>query len=410
MDSITQIDVSNDIALLAENNGLNHESVRLCNETAYTLQWPDNKNEYWKYTKLNAIKKLNLVKASTSVKPNKTDAFEYSNGQLVGTQNSDSVDFYYASGLEKLPSFKNNFGRLSPWKNDVFAASNLLNSKNTLGLVVQKNKQEKNLLINIESSENNLAESPRLFIVCETSSELQMQINLSGIGKDSLRNLAIEAFVADNAKLEINIVQEENTEAYTIVQSDFEIKSNAQAKINHFNIDTHWTRANTNLYIDGQNADAQVNGIYLPNNNQFIDHHTLIHHALPHCTSHELFKGIIANNSKAVFNGKVLVSKDAQKTDAFQKNNNVIIDESSGINAKPELEIYADDVKCSHGCTIGQLDEEAVYYLRARGISKNKARAMVLNAFCEEALILISNETLRESVSNKVHTRLSQMH
>lgn len=409
MDNSTQTAVLDSVQLLPGVNALQHANVDLCQATISNLSWPDNKSEYWKYTKLNAIKKLAFHAPNTS-SPNTASEIAFKNGVLHSVSQPENIRLLFGSELEQSPEFRNNFGRLSPWKTDVFAANNLLQSANSLAIICPKGKKADALKIEISSDAIELFENPRLLIITEECSELKIELHLKGIGANTLRNLALEAYVDNNSSLEMNILQEEGEKAFTVIQSDVELKNDALAKINYFNINTHWTRANSNFYIDGKNSDAQVNGIYLPKGEQFIDHHTLVHHALPHCTSHELYRGIIAGNSKAVFNGKVLVSKDAQKTDAFQQNNNVILDEDSSINAKPELEIYADDVKCSHGCTIGQLDDEAVYYLRARGIGLAKARAMVLNAFCEDVLDLISNEELKDSISQKVADRLAEMH
>ncbi len=409
MDISTNTAVLESVQLVQGLNALQHANVDLCQATIDGISWPDNQSEYWKYTKLNAIKKLALKLPENST-PIKGSVIAFENGALKSVSDTNDVRILFGSDLEQSPEFKHNFGRLSPWKTDVFAANNLLQSVNTLAIICPKGKKVDALKIEISSDAIELFENPRLLIITEESSELKIELSLKGIGANALRNLALEAYVNNNSSLEINVLQEEGEKAFTVIQSDVEMKNDAFAKINYFNINTHWTRANSNFYIDGKNSDAQVNGIYLPKGGQFIDHHTLVHHALPHCTSHELYRGIIADNSKAVFNGKVLVSKDAQKTDAFQQNNNVILDENSSINAKPELEIYADDVKCSHGCTIGQLDDEAVYYLRARGIGLAKARAMVLNAFCEDVLDLISNEELKTNISQKVADRLAEMH
>lgn len=409
MDSSTNTAVLDSVHLAEGVNALQHTNVDLCQATIDGISWPDNKSEYWKYTKLNAIKKLAL-KLPENTTPTEGSVIAFENGVLSTVSTSNDVRILFGSELEQSPEFKNNFGRLSPWKTDVFAANSMLQSANTLAIICPKGKKVDALKIEISSDAIELFENPRLLIITEESSELKIELTLKGIGANTLRNLALEAYVNNNSSLEINILQQEGEKSFTVIQSDVEMKNDAFAKINYFNIDTYWTRANSNFFVDGKNSDAQVNGVYLPKGEQFIDHHTLVHHAQPHCTSHELYRGIIADNSKAVFNGKVLVSKDAQKTDAFQQNNNVILDENSSINAKPELEIYADDVKCSHGCTIGQLDDEAVYYLRARGIGLSKARAMVLNAFCEDVLDLISNEELKDTISLKVADRLAEMH
>ena len=136
-----------------------------------------------------------------------------------------------------------------------------------------------------------------------------------------------------------------------------------------------------------------MNGISILDNSQFADNHTFVDHKQPHCRSNELYKGIYLGDSKGVFNGKIMVRPDAQKIDAFQSNNNLLLSENATIDSKPQLEIYADDVKCSHGCTIGQLDDDALFYMRSRGIREKEAKAVLTYAFASEA---VNNFTISE--------------
>jgi Fe-S cluster assembly protein SufD len=164
-------------------------------------------------------------------------------------------------------------------------------------------------------------------------------------------------------------------------------------------------RNNLNIDVNGQNCETHLNGAYLLKNKQHVDNHSIVDHKVPNCESHELYKGVIDDNSTAVFNGKVFVRPDAQKINAFQSNGNVLLSDSASINSKPELEIYADDVKCSHGSTTGQLDEEAVFYLRARGLSEKSARHLMVAAFIGDVLDKITNENVKTFTHNILKER-----
>ena len=154
-----------------------------------------------------------------------------------------------------------------------------------------------------------------------------------------------------------------------------------------------FTRNILNFEQNGSNCNSNMNGISILDNNQFSDNHTFVDHKQPHCISNEMYKGIYLGNAKGVFNGKIMVRPDAQKIDAFQTNNNLLLSEKATIDSKPQLEIYADDVKCSHGCTIGQLDDDALFYMRSRGIREKEAKAVLTYAFASEA---VNNFTISE--------------
>ena len=171
-----------------------------------------------------------------------------------------------------------------------------------------------------------------------------------------------------------------------------------------------FTRNNLNFEQNGSNCDSNMNGISILDNNQFADNHTFMDHKQPHCRSNEMYKGIYLGDSKGVFNGKIMVRPDAQKIDAFQSNNNLLLSENATIDSKPQLEIYADDVKCSHGCTIGQLDDDALFYMRSRGIREKEAKAVLTYAFASEA---VNNFTIAEvkklaqkRIAEKLHVDL----
>jgi Fe-S cluster assembly protein SufD len=181
-------------------------------------------------------------------------------------------------------------------------------------------------------------------------------------------------------------------------------EKNSTFSINTITLNGSFLRNNLNIEVNGTNCSTHLNGAYLLNGNQHVDNHTIVDHKMPNCESNELYKGVIDGNSTAVFNGKVFVRKDAQKINAFQSNGNVLLSDNATIDSKPELEIYADDVKCSHGSTTGQLDETAIFYLRARGISEKSARNLLVSAFIEDVLSKIKSEEML----SKVHEILKQ--
>ncbi|MFZ9982600.1 MAG: Fe-S cluster assembly protein SufD [Cyclobacteriaceae bacterium] len=168
-------------------------------------------------------------------------------------------------------------------------------------------------------------------------------------------------------------------------------------------------RNNFNLEIDGAGAEGNLMGLYLLNGKTVVDNHTTVDHRVANANSNELFKGVMHGSSKGVFNGKIFVRQDAQKTNAFQSNRNIILSDSASVNTKPQLEIWADDVKCSHGCTTGQLDEEALFYLQSRGIDKTEAQAMLLDAFAGEVTDKITSGTIRNIVSEIVRQKIASL-
>ena len=165
-------------------------------------------------------------------------------------------------------------------------------------------------------------------------------------------------------------------------------------------------RNNLNFYQYGEHCNSILKGVTILEEKQHVDHNTLVHHIAPNCESHQDYKGIFDDNSTGVFNGKILVEKDAQKLDAFQQNNNILISDKATINSKPQLEIFADDVRCSHGCTIGQLDDEAMFYLRSRGIGEKEARALLMYAFANNVLESVKIPELKKRINKLIANKI----
>jgi Fe-S cluster assembly protein SufD len=168
------------------------------------------------------------------------------------------------------------------------------------------------------------------------------------------------------------------------------------------------SRYNINTTLDGEGVECVLNGLYLANAEQLVDHHMVVDHARPHCASHEYYNGILAGRARGVFHGRILVRKHAQKTDAKQTNKNLLLSDEATVDTKPQLEIYADDVKCTHGATVGQLNQESIFYLRSRGIGLETARRMLIHAFAGEIIDRIRHAPLREELDRLVWNRLEQ--
>src|SRR6185436_2325589 len=166
------------------------------------------------------------------------------------------------------------------------------------------------------------------------------------------------------------------------------------------------TRNNVIPVLDAEGCECVMNGLYLGRDTQLVDHHTAIHHAKPHCNSHEFYHGILDGQSQGVFNGKIFVRPDAQKTDAKQTNRNLLLSDTARVHTKPQLEIFADDVKCTHGATVGRLDEIAFFYMQSRGIPRAEAQQLLIYAFAAEVVNEVASAPVREALDRLVHERL----
>ena len=212
--------------------------------------------------------------------------------------------------------------------------------------------------------------------------------------------------IGENANIEYNKIQNNSNNSILIDNMNIYQLQNANTIVNTLIFGGAFTRNTLNFEQNGSNCDSNMNGISILDNNQFADNHTFVDHKQPHCRSNEMYKGIYLDDSKGVFNGKIMVRPDAQKIDAFQSNNNLLLSESATIDSKPQLEIYADDVKCSHGCTIGQLDDNALFYMRSRGIGEKEAKAVLTYAFASEVVNNISIPEVKKMAQKLIAKKL----
>ena len=208
-----------------------------------------------------------------------------------------------------------------------------------------------------------------------------------------------EKFISKNAKLNSTLFQNEGHLGYSVNTNQIKQEQDSQYHNHTITLSGQLVRNNHNVLLAGQNSEANLNGLFYSKENQIIDNHTLMDHQAPHCESNELYKGIIKDKSTGVFNGKIFVRKDAQKTNAYQSSKNILLSDDASIYAKPQLEIYANDVKCSHGTSTGKIDEKALFYLNTRGIGKESAKKLLLRSFAQEIINKIEPESLKEKIT-----------
>ncbi len=248
---------------------------------------------------------------------------------------------------------------------------------------------------------------PRNLIIAEENTKANIVSEFVGNdGSEYFTNVITDISVSENSNISFIKLQNESNLAYHIDKTD--IHQSGSSVFNHFSLSfgSKIVRNDINTKLDGENIECHLYGLYLGNKDQHIDHHTFINHAKPNCMSNELYKGILDDKAKGVFSGKILVDQIAQKTNAFQSNKSVLLSNDASIDAKPQLEIYADDVKCSHGATVGKLDEQAYFYIRSRGVSAEAARSMLIRAFINDVVSEIKIEQLQEKVNHTIFEHL----
>jgi Fe-S cluster assembly protein SufD len=248
---------------------------------------------------------------------------------------------------------------------------------------------------------------PRNLIVAEENSEVQIiERHQSLSDKNVFTNSVTEIYAGKHANVDYYKIQNDRLEASIVDSTEIEQHDNSIVSVHTFSFGGNITRNNLNFYQKGQYIDSILKGVTIIEGKQHVDHNTLVHHITPNCESHQDYKGIFAEKSTGVFNGKVVVEKEAQKTNAYQSNNNILMDNQATINSKPQLEIFADDVRCSHGCTIGQLDESALFYLQSRGIAKKEARALLMYAFANTVLTSVRLPQLKQRITKQIAQKI----
>jgi Fe-S cluster assembly protein SufD len=258
-----------------------------------------------------------------------------------------------------------------------------------------------------DANEHALFQQPRNLIIIEKNASASIIENYMAVGAfTSFTNVVNEIFVGENASLEHYKVQRAAGNTYHTNYTQLHQLANTNINQVTLTLDGQWVRNNLHFFMNGENCNSLLYGLYIPDGKQFVDNHSRVDHAKPNCFSDEKYKGILKDEATAVFNGKIVVHEDAQKTNAYQRNQNILLSNTATINTKPQLEIFADDVKCTHGATIGQLDEEPMFYLRSRGISEQEARRLLLNAFADDIAEKIKIPELVAILESEIERKL----
>ncbi|OFY85847.1 MAG: Fe-S cluster assembly protein SufD [Bacteroidetes bacterium RIFCSPLOWO2_12_FULL_35_15] len=305
--------------------------------------------------------------------------------------------------------FEKHYSKFADINADAFIALNSAMAKT--GVFVHVSKSiiiEKPLhIIHISSAKKAEIINPRNLIVIEENAQAKIieSYETSDTSAKIFNNAVTEIVVGANSIVDHYKIQDENEFGYLLNTTQVVQKKQSLFSTHTFTLSGSLVRNNLTIVLDGEHIETHLNGLYLTNGNQIVDNHTVVDHCKPNCNSNELYKGIIDGKSSATFNGKIFVRKDAQKTNAFQSNKNILLSDDGSINTKPQLEIYADDVKCSHGTSTGKLDEDKIFYLRARGLSEISAKKLLMHAFASEVVNTIKIDALREYVEEKISKR-----
>ncbi|MGC6402393.1 MAG: Fe-S cluster assembly protein SufD [Flavobacteriaceae bacterium] len=248
---------------------------------------------------------------------------------------------------------------------------------------------------------------PRNLIVVDQNAQVQIIERHQSLKPHELvTNSVTEIYAHQEAYVDYYKLQNDLDTASLIDNTYIAQEKQSNVSVHTFSFGGKLIRNNLNFYHKGEHLNSTLKGVTILQEQQHVDHYTLVHHAHPHCESHQDYKGVFSDRSTGVFNGKILVDKIAQKTNAFQQNNNILLDDKTTVNTKPQLEIFADDVKCSHGCTIGQLDEEALFYLRSRGIPRKEAKALLTYAFANNVLESVQLPALKKRINHLIASKL----
>jgi len=392
-------------------------------ESFYKQGIPDRKHEEYKYTYVDLMLKGEFNFTTTKNCGNtQIEQLKFlKDAYVVVIENGIFVEG--SSNLQNLPEglticslvdavksnspvFEKHYAQYADVKTDPFIALNTAMTKDGVFIhIAKKAIIEKPIhIIHVSTAFENTIIHPRNLIVVDENVQAKIIESFETVDSTAktFSNALTEIVVDKHAIVDHYKIQDENEWGYLMNTTQVIQKKQSVFSTHTFTLSGSLVRNNLTLVLDDEHIESHLNGLYLTAGNQVVDNHTVVDHRKPNCNSNELYKGIIDGKSTATFNGKIFVRKDAQKTNAFQSNKNILLSEAGTINTKPQLEIYADDVKCSHGTSTGKLDEEKIFYLRARGIGIQNAKKLLMHAFASEVVNTIKFEPLREYIEGKI--------
>lgn len=385
------------------------------------LEFPTSKVERWKYTRVNKVIKgdyaIQASESAIDMEPyllnEDCDRLVFVNGffreDLSKVRDQDGV---HLTSLSKADSSSKevaeaHYGTRTLHSSEPFTALNAVYTSDGALIHIEKERKAERPIqvINLTEGEGRLS-NPHHLVVAEEGSEAQLFISYHSLSPGKSFNNAVNEYVVkQNAKLSVDKLQYESDSMFQIATDQAYQEKDSRFSINTITLSGGLVRNDLNIDVEDVNCETLMHGLFVENGKQHVDNHTVVNHKEPDCYSNELYKGILYDQATGVFNGKIHVFRDAQRIDAYQSNGNIILGDKATIHAKPELEIYADDVTCSHGSTTGQLDENALFYLKARGVGEDSAKALLVHAFAAEVLDRIHDETARAFTMDLIRER-----
>jgi len=358
------------------------------------LDFPTSRDEYYKYTRLNKIANAKLKLGEMTGRFVEVEKLLVSDQFAIvenGVFRADLSSFDLSEVAVNIENIS-EMTETSAKSDDLFQMMNIAGHEQTIFVTVPENtKWDETVQIIYVTSTNDTIANTHLVIETGVGSQAHIVTNfINTADSNTFSNHFTEVQVSENAHIKLDKIQAGN--GWYVATENVQQAANSTFKINTITLKGDIVRNNLNIAVEGENCETYLNGAVITKGNQLVDNHTFVNHLVSNCMSDENYKYVLDDKSTGVFNGRVIVQQDAQKINAYQQNGNVLLSDFAKVNSKPELEIYADDVKCSHGSTTGQLDEDALFYLQTRGISKDKARKILVSAFTGNVLEAIDNE------------------
>ena len=401
------------------------ESLKTFEEKGF----PTNKLEAWKYTSI-----AKLLKNDYSLFPKKETTIELKDvkkyflyeidsykvvfidgiySPFLSDTTHDGIDVCLLSAALSKPKYKNvidkYFNQVADKEENLTALNTSFAKEGAYIYIPKSVVAEKPIqIIHFSTGEQgDFMLQPRSLVVAEENAQVQIIERHQSLAEHAVwTNAVTEIFADKNAFVDYYKIQNDRHDASLVDNTYIAQQSSSNVKVHTFSFGGKLTRNNLNFYQKGEHIDSTMKGITIIEDQQHVDHYTLVNHEQPNCESHQDYKGIYSDKAVGIFNGKIYVDQIAQKTNAFQQNNNILLDDKATINTKPQLEIFADDVKCSHGCTIGQLDEDALFYLRTRGIPKKEAKGLLTYAFANNVLESVAIPALKTRINKLIAMKL----
>ena len=387
-------------------------------ETGY----PDSKNESWRFS--NPTKWLNLdgerissnndfkVEFSNYIIPNSIPIIIINEKLVVPQPLPDGIQAIDIRAESTSNIANDSFGEVTDYHYSSFVAENIALFQNYISLHIAENTRLDHPIhfIHLVKAKSSCRLFPRIHVNVGSGAEVEVWKTESGIDNNSyFINSVTEVIVHENASLKWTNSQELNPQTGHISSFNISLKKDASAKYNSFDFGGGFVRNEIHTHFEAPNGDCEINNLFIPNGKQHIDISTMMHHKNPLCSSRQLVKGILSGNSTAVFRGLANVYKEAGKTNAQQNNKNLILSSSARVHSIPQLEIYEDDVKCSHGSTTGQIDEGALFYLQSRGINRTDAMELMVRGFANEVVDKVENQDVKEYIQNSLIQKMEGM-